>query len=102
MNNSPNKPATGAGYQRILAENPRDARLFLWSVRIVTVGGSATFYIFVFALLWPLIALFRGAWAGTGGYLLHIVLWPLPSFALMLAAAWLNRKIARKYGFARE
>lgn len=91
-----------AGYERILAENPRDARLFLWSVRIVTVAGSVTLYIFLFAVLWPLIGLLRGTWMGTGGYLFRMVVWPVPSLVVLLIAASLNRKIARKHGFGKD
>jgi hypothetical protein len=102
MNPSHQHPPARAGYQRILAESPRDARLFLWSVRIVTWAGFVTFYIFLFAVVWPLIGLLRGSWADTASYVLHIVTWPLPSFVLLLVAASLNRRLARKYGFAKE
>jgi hypothetical protein len=102
MNGSQQQQHGKAGYERILAESPRDAWLFLWSVRIVTVAGFVTFYIFLFAVLWPLIGLLRGTWMGTGGYVFRIVVWPVPSLVLLLVAASLNRKIARKYGFAKE
>jgi hypothetical protein len=102
MNSLKQCPAAKAGYERILAESPRDARLFLWSVRIVTLAGFATFYIFLFAVLWPLIGLLRGTWAGTGGYVFRILVWPMPALVLLLVAASLNRRIARKYGFAKE
>lgn len=99
MNDPKQHPAAKAGYQRILAESPCDARVFLWSIRIITFAGFVTFYIFLFALLWPLIGLWRGEWIGTGAYVFRIVVWPLPSLMVLLVAASLNRKLARKYGF---
>ena len=86
-------------YRRILAVSARDAWLFLWSYRVTMVSFFATGYVFLFAVLWPLVGLLRGKWAGIGSYLAGMIFWPLPFLLVMMVARHVNLRIGRRYEY---
>jgi hypothetical protein len=98
MNDSNQLPVGGDGYQRILSASPRDARIYLWSERLVMIAGIGSLIALGFAILWPLFELMRGSWRGLGHYFGGIIVLPLPFFAVLFAGVWLHRRVARRHG----
>jgi len=98
MSDSNQLPVGGEGYQRILSASQRDARLYLWSERLVMIAGIGVVIALGFAILWPLLELMRGSWRGLGHYFGGIIILPLPFFAVLFIGVRLHRRVARRHG----
>lgn len=98
MRDSKQLPVGGEGYQRILSASPRDARIYLWSERLVLIAGVGAVIALGFAIFWPLLELMRGSWRGLGHYFGGIIMLPLPLFALLFVGVRLHRRVARRHG----
>ena len=97
MSNSKQLPVGGENYRRILLVSPRDARLYLWSERLLMVAGIGIVIGLGIAILLPLFELIRGSWRGIGHYLGGIVVLPLPFFVLFFVGVCLHRRVARRH-----
>ena len=102
MSNSKQPTVGGETYQRILSVSPRDARIYLWSERLIMVAGIGIVVASGIAILSPLFELMRGSWRGLVHYLGGIIVLPLPFFALLFIGVFLHRRVARKHGLSSQ
>ena len=102
MSNSKQPTVGGETYQRILSVSPCDARIYLWSERLIMVAGIGIVVASGIAILSPLFELMRGSWRGLVHYLGGIIVLPLPFFALLFIGVFLHRRVARKHGLSSQ